>query len=56
MYSAYHSYQFGSDAPVRFSCMPCATVARRSALAKSFAEAKLVAAGSMRPGGREVIS
>src|SRR6202521_2272869 len=56
MYAAYQSGQFASRCPVRFSCSPWAASARRSALAKSFAEAKLVVAGSTRPGSRVVIS
>ena len=56
MYSAYQSGQFGSAAPVRFSCRPCAAAARRSALARSLAEAKLVAARSIRPARRVVTS
>ena len=42
--------------PVRFSCSPCAAAARRSALARSAAEANVVVAGSTRPGSRVVIS
>src|SRR5262249_49783665 len=38
MYLAYQSAQFGSAAPIRFSCSPCAIDARRIAVAKSFAE------------------
>ena len=56
MYSAYQSGQFGSAAPMRFSCSPWAAAARRIALARSFADAKVVVAGSMRPGNRVVIS
>src|SRR5918998_4406942 len=43
MYSAYQSGQSSSRWPVRFSCSPCAADARRIALARSEAEAKLVA-------------
>ena len=39
MYSAYQSGQFGSAAPMRFSCSPWAADARRSAAARSLAEA-----------------
>ena len=52
MYAAYQSGQFASGCPLRFSCSPCAAAARRIALAKSFADAKVVIAGSMRPGDR----
>ena len=56
MYSAYQSGQFASRCPVRFSCSPWAASARRSALARSLAELNEVAAESMRPGSRVVIS
>jgi hypothetical protein len=56
MYAAYQSGQFRSAAPVRFSCSPWATDARRIALPKSDAEAKLVAFESIRPGNRVVTS
>jgi hypothetical protein len=56
MYSAYQSGQFGSALPMRFSCLPWATSARRSALARSLAESNEVAARSMRPGSRVVTS
>src|SRR6201987_3784403 len=56
MYSAYQSGQFGSALPMRFSCSPCAADARRIALARSFADAKVVVAGFTRPGSRAVIS
>jgi oxalate decarboxylase/phosphoglucose isomerase-like protein (cupin superfamily) len=56
MYSAYQSGQFGSALPMRFSCSPWAASARRSALAKSLADAKVVVAGLMRPGRRAVTS
>ena len=36
--------------------LPWAAAARRSALARSFADAKVVVAGSVRPGSRVVIS
>ena len=42
MYSAYQSGQFLSACPVRASCCPCAAAARRSALARSVADAKVV--------------
>src|SRR6202012_4527292 len=44
MYSAYHAGQFSSRAPRRFSCSPCAASARRMASARSFTDAKVVAA------------
>src|SRR5215471_14199197 len=56
MYSAYQSGQFASAAPMRFSCSPWATSARRIALARSLAEPNDVAAGSTRPGSRVVTS
>jgi hypothetical protein len=56
IYSAYQSGQFASRCPVRFSCSPWAASARRSALARSLAELNEVAAESMRPGSRVVIS
>ena len=56
MYSAYQSGQFGSAWPVRFSCSPWAASARRSAPARSLADAKDVVAGSIRPGSRVVTS
>src|SRR5262249_19296683 len=56
MYAAYHSGQFSSRCPVRFSCCPWAASARRNALARSFADAKVVVAESMRPGSRVVSS
>src|SRR5580692_10723534 len=56
MYSAYQSGQFESACPVRASCCPWAAAARRSALARSFADAKVVVAGSTRPASRVVIS
>ena len=56
MYSAYQSGQFSSRCPVRFSCSPWAASARRNALARSLADAKVVVAASMRPGSRVVIS
>src|SRR5438270_7685818 len=49
MYSAYQSGQFASRCPVRFSCCPWAASARRSALARSLADAKFVDVESMRP-------
>ena len=55
MYSAYQSGQSGSSRPVRASCSPWAAAARCSALDRSPAEAKDVAAGSTRPGSRVVI-
>ena len=55
MYAAYQS-GFSSRCPVRFSCSPWAASARRSALARSFADAKVVVAESMRPGSRVVTS
>src|SRR5918995_6193509 len=36
MYSAYQSGQFSSRSPVRASCLPCASDARRSACARSY--------------------
>src|SRR5262249_25095129 len=55
--AAYHSGQpFGSATPVRVSCSPWATDARRIAAARSFADANVVSAASMRPGRRPVIS
>ena len=56
MYAAYQSDQFASRCPVRFSCSPWAASARRSALARSFVDAKVVAVASMRPGCRVVTS
>ena len=44
MYSAYQSGQFGSAFPILGLCCPCAADVRRSALAKSFADAKVVVA------------
>jgi hypothetical protein len=41
---------------MRFSCSPWAASAHRNALARSFADAKVVAVSSMRPGSRVVIS
>ena len=55
MYSAYQSGQFASGPPVRFSCSPCAAAARRSAVASSVDEVKVVSP-STRPGNRAVIS
>jgi cation/acetate symporter len=56
MYAAYQSGQFGSAWPMRFSCSPCAAEARRSALARSLAEAKESSPGSTRPASRVVTS
>ena len=56
MYAAYQSGQFASASPVRFSCSPWAAAARRSALARSAADANAVSAASIRPGSRVVIS
>jgi hypothetical protein len=56
MYSAYRSGQFGSALPMRFSRLPRAASARRSAVARSLAEAKEVAPGSTRPGSLVVTS
>src|SRR6202046_2449053 len=56
MYLAYQSGQFGSAAPMRFSCSPWAADARRSALARSPAELNEVTPESMRPGSRVVTS
>src|SRR5262249_31864427 len=56
MYSAYQSGQSGSAAPMRFSCSPWATSARRIALARSLAEPNDVAEASTRPGSRVVTS
>src|SRR5271165_3318630 len=56
MYSAYQSGQFASAAPMRFSCSPWATDARRIAFAKSLAELNEVTPGSTRPGSRVVPS
>src|SRR6185369_2135775 len=42
MYAAYQSGQFSSRCPVRFSCSPWATSARRNAVARSLAEANVV--------------
>src|SRR5207237_9820620 len=56
MYAAYQSGQFASRCPVRFSCSQWAASARRNALDRSFTDAKVVVAGSMRPGSRVVIS
>ena len=56
MYSAYQSGQFGSSAPIRFSCWPWAAAARRSAPARSLEELYEVWAGSTRPGSRVLIS
>ena len=57
MYSAYQSDQFASRSPpVRFSCSPCAAPARRSAVARSADEVKVVSCASTRPGNRAVTS
>src|SRR5580692_6165630 len=56
MYAAYQSGQFASRCPLCFSCSPWAAAARRIALARSFADAKVVVAGSMRPGNRRLTS
>src|SRR5262249_45008637 len=56
MYAAYQSDQFASRTPVSFSCSPWAASARRIAFAKSLAVANVVAAESMRPARRVVIS
>src|SRR5438128_6816982 len=56
MYAEYQSGQFSSRCPMRFSCCPWAASARRSALARSFVDAKVVVAESMRPGSRVVSS
>ena len=56
MYSAYQSGQFGSAAPMRFSCSPWTADARRSAPARSLAEPSVVSAGITRPGRRVVTS
>src|SRR5262249_13290495 len=56
MYAAYHSGQFSSLCPVRFSCSPWAASARRMAFARSVADANDVAVASTRPGSRVVIS
>ena len=50
MYAAYQSGQFSSRWPMRFSCSPWAASARRNALARSFADAKVVTAGVDAPG------
>ena len=52
MYAAYQSGQFGSAAPVRFSCSPWATDARRIAPERSAGEAYDVVVASTRPGKR----
>ena len=52
MYSAYQSGQFGSAAPMRFSCSPCAAAARRSAFASSVDDVNVVLSTSTRPGSR----
>src|SRR5262252_11008742 len=56
MYAAYQSGQFGSAAPMRFSCSPCAIAARFNAFTTSATELYDVVAGSTRPGNRAVIS
>jgi hypothetical protein len=57
MYAAYQSGQFASlPWPIRASYLPWAASARRNALARSFADAKVVAAESMRPASRVVTS
>src|SRR6202042_1535806 len=56
MYAAYQSGQFGSAAPMRFSCSPWGAAARRVASARSLTEPYEVAAGSTRPGSRVVTS
>jgi hypothetical protein len=56
MYAAYHSGQFSSRCPMRFSCSPWAAAARRSAFSRSLVDANAVAVASMRPGSRAVIS
>ena len=43
--AAYQSGQFASRCPVRFSCCPWAAAARRSALARSLADANVVVPG-----------
>src|ERR1700761_7511569 len=43
MYLAYQSGQFSSASPIRFSCSPCATEARRIASASSSADPYSVA-------------
>ena len=40
--------------PVRSSCFPWAAEARRNALARSFAEAKVVAVETMRPPPKQI--
>src|ERR1700683_4763385 len=55
-YAAYQSDQFGSVFPLCFSRSSWAAAARPIALARSFADPKVVAAGSMRPGARRVTS
>src|SRR5262249_2030311 len=56
MYLAYQSGQFASAWPMRFSCSPWATDARRIAPDRSLAEPNEVAPGSIRPGSRVVTS
>lgn len=57
MYSAYQSGQFSSRwPPVRFSCSPRASDARRSAVASSVDEENVVSLGSTRPGSRAMTS
>ena len=56
MYAAYHSGQFSSASPMRFSCSPWAAAARRSALTKSPVDANAVPVASIRPGSRVVTS
>lgn len=51
-YFAYQSGQFASTCPLFFSNLSWAAAARRSAFARSFADRKVVVAGSMRPGAR----
>src|SRR4029077_19545193 len=56
IYLAYQSAQFASRSPVSFSCSPWAASARRSPLARSLDEPNVVAAESIRPGRRLLIS
>ena len=49
-YAAYQSGQSGSECPISFSCRPCASAARRSALARSLAEPNVSVTTLLLPG------
>jgi len=56
MCEAYHSGQFSSRLPMRFSYWPWAASARRIASARSLTEAKFMVLDAIRPGKRLVTS